>query len=73
MGLIEKIEIKNVMYEIADAQARTDIDTLQTDVDDKISLTVNSSPTAVVDFVNGLKINGALISYNESTNTITFS
>lgn len=33
----------------------------------------NQQVTSIVDFVNGIKLNGALIQYNPTTNTITFS
>ena len=43
-------------------------------LDNKLDKNANNQEvTSVIDFVNGIKLNGALIKYNPTTNTITFS
>ncbi|MBQ8206352.1 MAG: hypothetical protein IJZ77_02725 [Bacilli bacterium] len=42
-------------------------------VDNKIDKTVDSEATAIVNFVNGIKLNGAYMRYDATTNTVTFS
>lgn len=41
--------------------------------DNKIDKVIDGDASAVVNFLNGIKINGANIYYNSSTNTVTFS
>lgn len=46
--------------------------TLQTGLDSKISLSTNQDVSGVLNFTNGIKINGIAAVYNEATNTVTF-
>ena len=41
--------------------------------DNKIDKVVDGEASAVVNFLNGIRINGANISYSSITNTVTFS
>ena len=41
--------------------------------DNKIDRFVDSEASAVVNFINGIRVNGANIYYNSTTNTVTFS
>ena len=42
-------------------------------VDNKIDKTIDSEVTAIVNFINGIKLNGAYVKYDVTTNTVTFS
>lgn len=61
MADISKIQVDEI-YNVKDTKARTE----------KINKYVDDEATAVINFVNGILINGASITYNPSTNTVTF-
>lgn len=42
-------------------------------VDNKIDKIVDGEATAIVNFINGIKLNGAYMRYDATTNTVTFS
>ena len=60
--LISRIQNKNQVYNIKDTVARVE----------KIDKYENSTATGIVDFYNGLQIQGAYIRYDQETNTVIF-
>lgn len=60
--LISRIQNKNQVYNIKDTVARVE----------KIDKYENSTVTGIVDFYNGLQIQGAYVRYDQETNTIIF-
>lgn len=58
---ISKININNNTYSLKDATARAEVEALETKVDTKITDEMNGQVSNALDFVQGLKINGATV------------
>ena len=58
---ISSINIDETIYQIKDKEAREQYTELQKVVDSKVDLEENSNVNAVLNFVNGVQINGAEI------------
>jgi hypothetical protein len=69
---ISSININDVVYQVKDKEAREDINTLDGKVNSKIDLEGNSDVNGVLNFVNGVKVNEASITYSPETNTVIF-
>ena len=73
---ISSISIDEIIYQIKDKEAREQYTNLQKIVDNKIDLEENSNVNAVLNFVNGVQINGAEIKSTKDASgndIITFS
>lgn len=73
---ISSISIDEIIYQIKDKEAREQYTELQRIVDNKIDLEEDSNVNAVLNFVNGVQINGAEIKSTKDASgndIITFS
>ena len=73
---ISSINIDETIYQIKDKEAREQYTELQKAVDSKVDLEENSNVNAVLNFVNGVQINGAEIKSTKDASgndIITFS
>ena len=68
---ISKININGTAYNVKDATARADIDSLELEVDKKVTDEADGTVMNVLNFVQGLNVNGAVITCEGDT--VTFS
>jgi hypothetical protein len=68
---ISKININGTAYNVKDATARADIDSLELEVDKKVTDEADGTVMNVLNFVQGLSVNGAVITCEGDT--VTFS
>lgn len=68
---ISKININGTAYNVKDVTARADIDSLELEVDKKVTDEADGTVMNVLNFVQGLSVNGAVITCEGDT--VTFS
>ena len=69
---ISKINMNSEIYNIKDAEARQDTADLKNIVATKVTDVENGTVNNVLNFTNGIKVNGAFIKYDPNSNTVIF-